>query len=393
MVITTGAVAHGRERPLRCFGDAMAGEAAGGDAMAGEAAMVGDAMAREAAARDAMARDAMARDAMARDAMARDAVTQPYDVVAVGETMAALVTQPPGALSAGARMQLDAGGAESNVAMCLAQVGRRVAWVSRLGRDALGRMIMDRVGGAGVDVSLTSTDPDLTTGLYLREPGRVWYYRAGSAASRLTSAIWSADALRDARIVYLTGITPALSASCHELVAEGLTHRPIRGALYAFDVNHRTSLWPQGRAAHVLADLARRADVVFVGRDEAADLWGTTSADEIRALLREPPVLVVKDAGAGATSYGPHGRAHVPAHHVDVVDPVGAGDGFAAGYLHGLLGGADEAQRLACGHRFAAAVLSVVGDIADGANLRIMGSHGGTGRPLRKERMSHRADV
>ena len=112
---------------------------------------------------------------------------EPYDVVAVGETMAALVTQPPGPLNAGARMLLDAGGAESNVAICLAQAGRHVGWVSRLGADSLGRMIKDRVGGAGVDVSLVATDPDAPTGLYLREPGRVWYYRAGSAASRLTS--------------------------------------------------------------------------------------------------------------------------------------------------------------------------------------------------------------
>ena len=294
---------------------------------------------------------------------------RPYDVAAVGETMATLVTQPPGPLDAGARMLLDAGGAESNVAICLAQAGRHVAWVSRLGADSLGRMIRDRVGGAGVDVSLVSTDPGAPTGLYLREPGRVWYYRAGSAASRLTSAVWAADALRGARIVYLTGITPALSASCYELVAGALSDRPVPDARYVFDVNYRPPLWPPGPAARVLAELARRSDIVFVGRDEAAALWGTTSADDVRALLPQPRVLVVKDAGTGATSYGPHGRAHVAALQVDVVDPVGAGDAFAAGYLHGLLGGADEMERLACGHRFAAAVLCVVGDIADCARL------------------------
>ncbi len=204
---------------------------------------------------------------------ASDAI-RPYDVAAVGETMATLVTQPPGPLNAGTRMLLDAGGAESNVAICLAQAGRRVAWVSRVGGDSLGRMIKDRVGGAGVDVSLVTTDPGAPTGLYLREPGRVWYYRARSAASRLTPAIWAAEALRGARIVYLTGITPALSASCHELVEGALSARPLPDALYVFDINHRPSLWRRGRAARVLADLARRADIVFVGRDEAAALWG-----------------------------------------------------------------------------------------------------------------------
>jgi 2-dehydro-3-deoxygluconokinase len=280
-----------------------------------------------------------------------------------------LAPLPPGPLAAGTRMVLDAGGAESNVAICLAQAGRRVAWVSRLGADSLGRMVSGRVAGAGVDVSLVTIDPGAPTGLYLREPGRVWYYRAGSAASRLTSDIWAADALRHARIVYLTGITPALSASCYELVAGALTERPIAGARYVFDVNHRPALWPPGRAARVLADLARRADIVFVGRDEAAALWGTSSPGDVRALLAEPEVLVVKDAGTGATSYGRRGRAHVAALEVEVVDPVGAGDAFAAGYLHGLLGGADEPERLARGHRFAACVLCVAGDIADSARL------------------------
>ncbi len=293
----------------------------------------------------------------------------PYDVVAVGETMAALVGDPPGPLRAGEHLLLDAGGAESNLAICLARAGWRVAWLSRLGDDSLGRMVAGRVAAAGVDVSLVDTDPGAPTGLYLREPGRVWYYRAGSAASRMTPAMWGAASLRGASIVYLTGITPALSGSCHDLVAEALRARPVAGARYVFDVNHRPALWPPGRAAQVLAELARHADVVFTGRDEAEVLWGTASADEVRDLLPEPRVLVVKDAGQGATSFGPHGRVHLPAPPVDVVDPVGAGDAFAAGYLHGLLSGADEAERLAIGHRFAAAVLCVAGDIADSAVL------------------------
>jgi 2-dehydro-3-deoxygluconokinase len=303
-------------------------------------------------------------DRVFRAPVASDAMTS-YDLVAAGETMAALVGDPPGQLGAGGRLLLDAGGAESNVAICLARAGHRVAWLSRLGADSLGRMVARRVAEAGVDISLTQTDPDAPTGLYLREPGQVWYYRAGSAASRMTPSIWADTALRGAGVVYLTGITPALSPSCHDLVTRALRSRPVAGACYAFDVNHRPSLWPPKAAAGVLAGLARRADLVFVGRDEAHALWGTASAGDVRDLLPEPSVLVVKDAEVGATSYGPHGRVHIPAPPVQVVDPVGAGDAFAAGYLHGLLRGEGEAQRLAIGHRFAAAVLCVAGDIAD----------------------------
>ena len=287
---------------------------------------------------------------------------QPFDVVTAGETMAVIAPDPPGLLAPGP-VHLDAGGAESNVATWLACAGRRVAWVSSLGADPLGRIVRDRVAGAGVDVSLTGTDSQAPTGLYVREQGSVAYYRKGSAASRMTAEIWDHPALRGARVVHLTGITPALSPSCHDLVRLALERRPVAGAVYTFDVNHRAALWRPGEAAETLAALARRADVVFTGRDEAEALWGTPDADSIRALLPEPPVLVIKDAHIDATAFGPGGRVHVPTPPAEIVDMVGAGDAFAAGYLHGLLDDAGEEERLRRGHALAARAISAVGDI------------------------------
>ena len=288
---------------------------------------------------------------------------RPFDVVTAGETMAVIAPDPPGRLAPGP-VNLDAGGAESNLAAWLAVAGRTVAWVSRLGADPPGRVVRGRVAAAGVDVSLAVTDDEAPTGLYVREQGAVAYYRKGSAASRMTAAVWDSPALRGARVVHLTGITPALSPSCDGLVRRALERRPVSGAVYTFDVNHRPSLWPAGEAAGTLAALARLADVVFTGRDEAEALWGTPDADSIRALLPEPPVLVVKDAHVGATAFGPAGRVHVPTPPARVVDPVGAGDAFAAGYLLGLLDGGTETERLKRGHALAARAMSAVGDIA-----------------------------
>lgn len=290
-------------------------------------------------------------------------MTGPFDLVTAGETMAVIAPDPPGRLAPGP-VHLDVGGAESNVATWLAQAGRRVAWVSRLGADPLGRIVRERVAAGGADVSLTGTDRQAPTGLYVRELGAVVYYRKGSAASRMTAAIWDLPALSAARVVHLTGITPALSPSCHDLVRHALEKRPVPGAVYTFDVNHRPALWRPGEAAGTLAALARRADVVFTGRDEAETLWGTPDPDSIRALLPEPPVLVVKDAHVGATAFSAAGRVHVPTPPVQVVDPVGAGDAFAAGYLLGLLDDAGEAERLKRGHALAARAMSTVGDIA-----------------------------
>jgi 2-dehydro-3-deoxygluconokinase len=287
----------------------------------------------------------------------------PFEVVTAGETMAVIAPDPPGLLAPGP-VHLDVGGAESNVATWLARAGRRVAWVSRLGADPPGRIVRDRVAAAGVDVSLAGTDSQAPTGLYLREQGGVAYYRKGSAASRMAPGIWDDPALRGARVVHLTGITPALSQSCHDMVRRALERRPVAGAVYTFDVNHRPSLWRPGEAAGTLAALARRADVVFTGRDEAETLWGTPDDDSIRALLPEPPVLVVKDAHIGATAFSAAGKVHVATPPVQVVDPVGAGDAFAAGYLLGLLDDTGEAERLTRGHALAARAMSTVGDVA-----------------------------
>ena len=118
----------------------------------------------------------------------------------------------------------------------------------------------------------------------------------------------------------------------------------------AFDVNHRAALWAPGAAASALLPLARRADLVFVGLDEAECLWHTATADDVRALLPEPTTLVVKDGDVGATEFrraaGADHRTFVPAIPTEVVEAVGAGDAFAAGYLAALLQGADAAARL-----------------------------------------------
>jgi 2-dehydro-3-deoxygluconokinase len=129
-------------------------------------------------------------------------------------------------------------------------------------------------------------------------------------------------------------------------------------------VNYRPGLWPVASAAPVLLELAARASIVLVGLDEARKLWGVSSAADVRALLPQPSVLVVKDAAVGATSFRAGSTDFVPTPPVEVVEPVGAGDAFAAGYLAGVLRDLPETDRLALGHRIAAAALSVTGDVA-----------------------------
>lgn len=291
-------------------------------------------------------------------------MTLPPEVLAVGETMALVAPAIAEPLELAVDFHVDPGGAEANVASHLAALGRRAAWAGAVGDDALGRRILRQLAERGVDTRRVTTDPTAPTGVYVKDPGNgVRYYRQGSAASRLGSPFAAGLALDGVRVVHLSGITPALSPSCDELVDALVDAARAAGAAVSFDVNHRPALWSStDAAAPRLRELAARADIVFVGRDEAEALWGTAASDDVRSLLPEPAHVVVKDAGAGATEFGSGGSEHVPALAAEVVEVVGAGDAFAAGWLDAWLGQAPARARLRAGHERAVLVLADTAD-------------------------------
>ncbi|GAA3934039.1 sugar kinase [Microbacterium soli] len=289
-------------------------------------------------------------------------------LITIGETMALVTPAHAEQLATAQDVRLLVGGAESNVAVHAARLGIPTAWISALGDDALGERVRDEVARHGVDVGWVTSDPDAPTGVYFKDPGRgVLYYRRGSAAAAMSPDNLASVPLEQAEIVHVSGITPALSRSCADLVESVLDRMATAPGLVSFDVNHRPVLWEPGEAASALLTLARRADIVLVGLDEADGLWGTADADAVRALLPEPGLLVVKDGDVGATEFDSRGgadaRTFAPAIRTEVVEAVGAGDAFAAGYLCALLQGAGAAQRLASGHRRAHLVLQSTDDV------------------------------
>ncbi|MEU2564334.1 sugar kinase [Streptomyces longispororuber] len=301
------------------------------------------------------------------------------DVVALGESMVTFLPTRPGRLADVPAFERGIGGAESNVVCALAAVGHRTRWVSRVGADGFGDHLVEAIGAYGVDTSAVGRDPRRPTGIYFRtaddrdtDAHEVVYYRAGSAASAMAPDTVAPEALWCGRVLHLSGITAALSADCLALVRALCRRAPGRRSLVSFDVNHRPGLWPSGgESPRVLLDLARGADLVFVGADEAAAAWGITGGPAaIRAALPEPAQLVVKQGAEGATVFaadpgtGRDTATFVPALRVDVVAPVGAGDAFAAGYLSATLRGLSAERRLRHGHLMAAAALTVPGDLA-----------------------------
>lgn len=296
-------------------------------------------------------------------------------VVTIGETMA-LVTVPSGRhLRGGASAAVGFGGAESNVAIGLARLGVPVTWVSRIGDDAFGSLITRELRGEGVEV-LAAVDPAARTGLMVKEelhgrPWRVRYYRDGSAASRMSPADLDAPAVRAAitaaRVLHVTGITAALGETARAAVRAAIEMARDAGVLVSFDVNHRAALWPADRAAPILAELCSRADVVFAGVDEAALVLRRPDPTDARALARElaalgPGTVVVKLGARGALARTDGRTETAEPTPIHVIDPVGAGDAFVAGYLAGLVAGRPVADCLRLGNRLGGAVCRVRGD-------------------------------
>lgn len=297
--------------------------------------------------------------------------TRPLDLVTLGESMVTFLPSCPGRLADVPSFDRGIGGAESNVACALAAAGHAVRWVSRVGADGFGDHLVETIGGYGVDVSAVERDPGRPTGVYFRTAGdratdahEVAYYRAGSAASAMSPANVDLEAVRAGRVLHLSGITAALSQSCLGLLRQ-LTAPGAGRPLVSFDVNHRPGLWKDGSGPRVLLELARAADLVFVGEDEAEEVWGIRGgAEAVRAAVPDPDVLVVKQGGQGATVFDKEGATFVPAPRVDVVAAVGAGDAFAAGFLSATLRGLPVRARLRHGHLMAAAALTAPGDLA-----------------------------
>lgn len=292
------------------------------------------------------------------------------DVVTLGECMALAYPDEPAGLEDCTRLRLDLAGAESNLCIALCRLGHSARFISRVGQDPFGARIRRRLEQEGVDVSALLADPHAPTGVFFREHlpdgrRRVYYYRAGSAASRLGAGDLSAEQFSGAKVVHLTGITPALGPGCAAACRKAIELARQAGALVSFDPNFRPRLWSAEAARAALLPLMRQADLLLMGHEDARAVLGVD--DPLEALQAAaalgPRVVVLKQAEQGALALADGEVTRAPAFPVErVLDPVGAGDGFNAGFIAGQLRGLALADCLALGARVGAAAVQVEGD-------------------------------
>jgi 2-dehydro-3-deoxygluconokinase len=281
-----------------------------------------------------------------------------------GETMGAVAADGIGHFAYAKSFSFGIGGAESNVAIAVARLGGKSTWLGRVGADATGALISRRLADAGVR-AIAIADNSFT-GLMVRfkrsgEFTHVDYHRAGSAGSRLSPADIPPAELREAGILHVTGITPALSETCRAAVFQSVETALAAGVPVSVDVNYRSKLWSRFDAAPVLRDLVSMADIVFAGPDEAGLF--VDGDDHLAGLAKLGPTeVIVKDGGRGCVALINGERHEVPALAVTVVDPIGAGDAFVGGYLADRLAGAPAGQCLRTAIAAGAFAVTVPGD-------------------------------
>ncbi|MFA0743393.1 MAG: hypothetical protein LASZOEIN_000167 [Candidatus Fervidibacter sp.] len=302
-------------------------------------------------------------------------------VVTLGEAMIRLTPVDHQRLEMTPLLEVHIGGAELNVAVALAQLGVPVAWVSKLPDNPLGRRIVREAQRFGVDTSRVVWTQEGRVGLYFYEKGApprpsvVVYDRRHSAINTLKVDELDWDFIGQAKVLHLTGITPALSDFCRHLVAGCIFRAKERRMFVSFDVNYRSRLWTPEQARATMLTLLKGVDLLICTKDDAAILFNLTAdietiARQLQASLRIPNVAVTH--GDKAVVATPQGTFSQSGYQIEEVDRLGAGDAFAAGLIYGLLQG-DWELGLRYGLAMAAIKHTIPGDWFIGTKAEVEG--------------------
>ncbi|MBV7507859.1 sugar kinase [Bacillus sp. sid0103] len=296
---------------------------------------------------------------------------QQLDSITFGEAMAMFMANHPGALHEVSQFTRELAGAETNVAIGLARLGLHSGWASKVGNDAFGKFVIERLKNENVDIKHVWIDQQHPTGFQLKSmvlegDPEVQYFRKGSAASHLTSDDFNEEYFQHAKHMHMTGIPLALSESARAFAKHALWFMKKNGKKVSFDPNLRPTLWAsQEEMVKEINEVAFQADIVLPGIAEGEILTGFKEPREIASFYLEKGVelVVIKLGAEGAFYKTITEEGTVPGFHVEkVVDTVGAGDGFAVGVISGLLEGLEVHEAVSRGNAIGALAVQSPGD-------------------------------
>ncbi len=293
------------------------------------------------------------------------------DVVTFGEAMAMFMASHPGPLHEVSQFTRELAGAETNVAIGLARLGLRSGWASKVGDDAFGKFIRERLKNENVDIGHVITDNQYPTGFQIKSvvttgDPEVQYFRKGSAASHLWIGDFDEHYFKRASHLHMTGIPLALSDSTRSFAKHTLAFMKQNGKKISFDPNLRPTLWnTEEEMVREINEAAFQADYVLPGIAEGETLTGFQQPRDIASFYLDKGVeaVIIKLGAGGAYYKSLKEEGCVPGFHVDkVVDTVGAGDGFAVGVISGLLEGLSIGEAVLRGNAIGSRAVQFPGD-------------------------------
>jgi 2-dehydro-3-deoxygluconokinase len=303
-------------------------------------------------------------------------MTKRFDITTLGEIMLRLSPPHNERLLQTSSLDMKFGGAETNIAVNLARLGYKSAWLSRLPDNVFGQRVLSELNGFGVDIGGVRLAANERIGSYFIEfgapprPNRVVYDRANSAASKMSVSDVAFDVIADSAWFHTTGITPALSKNCEEMTLATMQFAREKGLRVSFDVNYRALLWSPAEAARVLDPILKLCHFAFMAHRDAISLFGAnedahTAAQELQQRFgNEILVMTVGENGAIAADGRQVLHVEQPFVVPHPVDRIGAGDAFDAGFIASQMRGASLEESMRFGHALSALKMTIPGDYA-----------------------------
>ncbi len=293
------------------------------------------------------------------------------EVVTLGEPLIQMNAVSTGPIRHVVYFEKHVAGAEANFAVGATRMGLTSGLIARVGDDEFGRCILMTLRGEGVDTSQIEVDKSAPTGVYFIQRGYprlgksiMFYYRKGSAASKLGPDDINPSYIKKAKLLHLTGITPALSSSCKAACERALEIAHQSGVKVSFDTNIRRKLWSSEEAKTTLLGMIPRTKILLTDPEDSQILVGDKNPGRAAKRLMEkgPSMVVMKLGSHGSIAFSGHSTVRQRAYIVPIIDPVGAGDAFAGAFVSGILKGWSIKKSLEAGSVAGALVATRRGD-------------------------------
>lgn len=268
------------------------------------------------------------------------------EFVTFGETSAVFMPEETGLIRYQNKFNIKCSGSESNTAIAIRKLGHSSAWMGRIGDDEIGQFILKMIRSEGVSTDFVTVDPLRKTPIMITQnisdydsDESVFYYRETSAANYYSHSDINESAIKKAKILHITGITPILSSGNRETVYHAIYIALKNNVKVSFDPNIRLKLWNYDYTG-LMKELCKFSDITLLTLDEAEQIYETRNIEKLQEIILrddDKKIAAVKNGREGAWIIDSDEILKIKPYPCSYIDHLGAGDAFNAGFLCGIL--------------------------------------------------------